>query len=212
MNDPMKRSQVARRHPYLQGLLMVPVGLWFAVVAVTTSRWWPWSGGGHGLLVVVPAGVAAALACYGITRYYETHFGRVEVPQPQRRRQLLLTVAAMAAIVAATILGEAFRAPVNLYGIAVAVSMVGLWGYGGVLRTHHLLLAGGLAILSLLPLGGAGLTTASSSTTSMTVVLLGMAVVTVSAGLIDHAYLARWLGPAGPVEGPATSESSRARI
>jgi hypothetical protein len=212
MNDSVKRSQVARRYPYLQGLLMVPVGLWFAVVAVTTSRWWPWSGGGDGLLVVVPAGVVAVLACYAITRYYESHFGRVEVPQPQRRRQLLLTVAAMATIVSATLLGEAFRAPVNLYGIAVAVSLVGLWGYAGVLRTHHLLLAGGLAVLSLLPLGGAGLSSGSSSTTSMTVVLLGMAVATVCAGLIDHSYLARWLGPARPAEGPGGSEISRAGI
>lgn len=131
MDDLGVRSAVARRYPYLQGLLMVPVGLWFVVVAITTSGWWPWSDGGHGLLVAVPAGVAAALACYGVSRYYQRHFGRVVVPRQRRIREQLLTVLAMAVIVVASILGEVARLPVNLYGVACAFALVAGWRYGG---------------------------------------------------------------------------------
>lgn len=212
MDDLEVRSAVARRYPYLQGLVMVPVGLWFAVVAITTSRSWPWGGGGHGLLVAIPAGVAAALACYGVSRYYQRHFGRVVVPRQRRIREQFLTVLAMTVIVVASILGEVARLPVNLYGVAFAFAILAWWKYGGVLRLHHLLLAAGLVILSLLPLGGTGFVSGSSTTTSMTVVLLGMGVVSVCAGLIDHAYLARWLGPAKPVDGTAANETSRVGI
>jgi hypothetical protein len=209
MDDLEIRSAAARRYPYLQGLLMVPVGLWVVVVAITTSRWWPWSDGGHGLLVAIPAGVAAALACYGVTRYYQKHFGRVVIPKQRRTREQLLTVLAMLVTVVAPILGEVARLPVNLYGLACAFGLLAMWKYGGVLRLHHVLLVAGLVILSLLPLGGSSLVSGSSTTTSTTVVALGLGVVSVCAGLIDHAYLVRWLGPAKPVDGTAVNETSR---
>jgi hypothetical protein len=211
MDDRANRSIVASRYPSLQGLLMLPVGVWVAVVGLTSSRWWPWSEGGHGLFVSVPAGVVAVLAYYGIARYYERHFGRVELPQQRRTRQWLLATAGGAVIVVASVLGEVFRLPVNLYGVAAAIVLLATWGYGGVLRVHHLLLAAGLVILSVLPLGGSGFM-GFSTTTSMTVVMLGIGVVCVCAGLMDHAYLVRWLGPARAVEGPVTNETSRIGI
>jgi len=196
MNEVDTRTTVAHRYPYLQGLLYVPIGLWLAVVAIVSSDWWPWNTGGRGLLVMVPAGVVAALACQVITRYYQRHFGRVVLPRERRVGQLLLTVAAMLAIVAATIVGELFRSPVNLYGVAVALAQLTLWAYGGIIRPHHILFTAGLLLLSMVPLGGTGLLTGDHATTSMVVVLLGMGVVDVCVGLIDHAYLVRWLGPA----------------
>lgn len=211
MEDQATRSIVASRYPSLQGLLMLPIGLWVAVVGLTSSRWWPWSEGGHGLFVSVPAGVVAVLAYYGIARYYERHFGRVEVPQQRRTGQWLLAAGGGAVIVVASILGEVFRLPVNLYGVAAAMVLLATWVYGGVLRAHHVLLAAGLVILSVLPLGGSGFM-GSSTTTSMTVVMLGIGVVCVWAGLMDHANLVRWLGPARAVEGAATTETSHVGI
>ena len=208
MKDPQERSAVATRYPYLKGLLGIPIGFSFAVVAIATYRWWPWSGGGHGLLVIGPALVAAGIAYWAIARYYQANYGRVVVAKRERISGWFLGIAGAATIVVASVLGEVFHLPVNLYGVAFVVVIVGTWRYQGVLRAHHLLLAAGLLVVSLLPLGGTGFVTGTHATTSMTLVLLGVAVVTSGAGLIDHAYLVRWLGPATPAAAKAAGETS----
>lgn len=204
---------IASRYPYLQGLRLVPIGFWLAASSVVGSAWWPWKGGmpARELAVMVPVTVVALGALAWLHRYYGQTFGRVVFRRQQRVNDAWVTLAGLLVLVAAAALDWRGELSVNVYGVAVGGLSLAYWHHGGILRRHHLVLAGAVVVVSVSPWGtvGAG-PTAGTATTLLNLTVAAMFVV---AGLLDHARLVELLGrPAGSgTTSEGTSEGRTAR-
>lgn len=202
MNDSTNLITAARRYPYLQGLLLVPIGLWLATLTLTSSGWWPWKGGmpSRELAVMIPATALAAWACSRAAHLYQERFGRVVLRRQQQVRDGVAALVGVLVLAAAQVADWSVRGPVNFTAIAFTLLALGFWKHAGVLGREHVGLALGVVALSLMPW-----TTVRSSGAPTTVLGLAMAGMIVIAGLLDHAHLVRWLGP---VDDPDTSNGS----
>jgi heme O synthase-like polyprenyltransferase len=182
--DRTQLKKAAAEYPYLRGLFLLPLGGLF--VASALGNWgYDWV-----FLAMLPL---AALAALLVNRYYDEHWGRVT---PSARTQLKATIAG--GVGAAVMLGLttllrsraswSLDLPVNPIPAAFAVLMLAYYALVARLRAHHLVIWGGLLVLSLLPVWD------GDDPANVGLVLCGVAVMV--DGVLDHLVLVRTLGPA----------------
>jgi hypothetical protein len=112
-------ARITRGYPYMQGLKVVPVGLFLLGVTFVGSTWWPWSGK---VAKLVSLGLVLAFTG-GLTRwagvYYRRRFGQVAPTREQLRRDALGTGLAALAVIAGLALDHFLEPPVSIFGIAL---------------------------------------------------------------------------------------------
>jgi hypothetical protein len=187
--DRKKLESAAAEYTYLKGLYGIPAGLLAILAALGNREWGPLR---HAWVFLAAALVLGA-ACLPISRYYHEHYGRVTLSRAQQRR------AAAAAILGAPLMfgvalllrsraGWSLDLPVNAIPVAFALLMLASYAAGSVLRIHHVIVFGALAVAGLLPVWDG----ADPSNTGL--VLIGAAMIVT--GLLDHRLLVRTFGPA----------------
>jgi hypothetical protein len=189
---------VSRGYPYLQGLKVVPVGgllLWVSLLSTEwmTTRLEGWV---PALLFALGA-IAALVAAVSIGRYYDRRFGRVSQTRTQLRRDAIGTTVAALALGAGLLIDARMTLPVSAFGLALAAVLLWYWTWSGGPRVYHWLLAGGLALVALLPAFSTwfDLDLVDKGEPALTLVLAAAGAVYVAAGLLDHAHLVRSMGP-----------------
>ena len=154
MQDLKRVRYVTANYASLQGLKMVPLGLWLWLGAAGGFGWWPWYKRWRpvsGLLALCVACVLWLLVGF----YYTRTFGRVQ-PTPQRTRHMLL-IGVMVLVVGCPwllisgFIDAAMQPPVSVLGLTVAV-LLALWCSTGNLQKHYLIAVVLIAGVSFLPL------------------------------------------------------------
>jgi hypothetical protein len=181
-------ESAAATYTYLKGLLGIPGGLLVILAALGNWEWGPLR---HAWVFL---GAALVLAAVGllISRYYVEHYGRVTLSRAQRRRAAVAVIAGAPLMFGASLLlrsraGWSLDLPVNAIPATFALLMLATYAAGGVVRTHHVIIFGSLAVAALLPVWDG----ADPSNTGL--VLVGVAIV--ASGLLDHRLLVRTFGP-----------------
>ena len=127
-----------------------------------------------------------------ISRYYAEHYGRVTLSRAQRRRATAAVIAGAPLMFVVALLlrsraGWSLDLPVNAIPASFALLMLATYAAGAVLRTHHVIIFGSLAVVGLLPVWDG----ADPSNTGL--VLVGAAII--ATGILDHRLLVRTFGP-----------------
>jgi len=191
----LKRVQyITANYASLQGLKMVPLGLWLCLGAARSFGWLPW-------YTPILSLLALCLACtlwLLISFWYTRAFGRVR-STTQRARQVLWTgimivIVSFPWLLISGFVDAALQPPVGVVGLTAAALLV-LWWSVGRLQKHYVVVAVLIAIVSLLPLLGiiskdklfGGLLSATFGT------------LLIISGVLDHLQLVRNLG-ASPKE------------
>jgi hypothetical protein len=199
MQEIKRMETITQSFNLLQGLRVVPFGLFIVVEAAATS-WLPWYAVWRPLSSGAALLLAAALSLLAHL-YYRRNFGEVRPLRPQSPAlQVGLILFGLVLMVTAGSLDRHYNMPVSLFGLAITVFLAGaLFGQYGRLRLHHLILVLLMAGMSLLPLTGlvasAELFGPDSVYGSL---VLGLGILLI--GLWDHLSLTRAL-PAPPEEG-----------
>jgi hypothetical protein len=181
-------ESAAATYAHLRGLFGIPGGL-LAILAALGN--WEWGPLRHAWIFL---GVAAVLAAASllISRYYAEHYGRVTLSRAQRRRAAAAVIVGAPLMFGAALLlrsraGWSLDLPVNAIPASFALLMLATYAAGAVLRTHHVIIFGALAVAGLLPVWDG----ADPSNTGL--VLVGAAII--ATGILDHRLLVRTFGP-----------------
>jgi hypothetical protein len=191
----VKRAQVITRHYHeLQGLKQIPVGLLFLILAADNAGWWPWFSIWQPLSGLVVAGLCF-VGIWLISRYYTQEIGRVTYRSDTRRR-FLLFLGGIIALYAANTAETFWNWPVSASGLVVAAGFALIFWFTGRILFHYLVVAGLVALVSVLPL--TGLLAASQvylfgQEAVLLMALLGLGFI--SCGILDHGWLTRALPP-----------------
>ncbi len=185
MNDLARIRFVAGSFYYLQGLRLVPLGLWTIAFAAG------WFGRQGDCTVSLPTLILVIVLYKLIGVYYDRHFGRVERSAADRRLDWISLAIAVDAIWLATWVDSTGKLPISLLGLALAgfLLSVHLRSPGGY-RLYYAILAALLALLSLAPLA---LRQAPKDISPLLLAALGGAYIV--GGVLDHLVLARSLKP-----------------
>lgn len=183
-------QRVTTNYTSLQGLKMLPLGLWLCLEAIASFGWWPRYAHGRPLSSLLTLCAAGALWLL-VGLYYTRSFGRVK-PKPQRLRQLLQTgiiviVISLPWLFIAGFLDGALQSRVSILGLAVAILLALGWIVGN-LQEHYAVTAAIIAIISLLPLVGI----IPGGQRSTLTIIIGVSLIT--CGVLDHIQLVRGLG------------------
>jgi hypothetical protein len=136
----------------LQGLRIVPFGLFFLMGALGSLAWTPWSG-------FMTAGIredsliiaAAMFLLYGlISVYYRRRFGTV-VPEEKSDKQIRRAAALWGVFVVALIIDFYYRWPVNFMMLSLAACFA-FAGFDGSRRYGQILLGAVCAVWAVFPL------------------------------------------------------------
>ena len=177
--DAQALNAAGSRYYTLRGLLMVPEG--FLLVAAGLLNMPPLGNepvsGSAGWFVV--ALTLAIVGYVGFNRYYVTTFGRVKPSRSTLVRITIYTVPFAALVSVAITLDSQLDLPVTLFGAAYGVSLLVYYRLLEVLRPHHGVLLGGLAVLSLAPIWGA-------AHDKVYLAMIPIGLVTVAVGIFDH--------------------------
>jgi hypothetical protein len=183
MNNLERIRAVTANFYLLQGLRLVPIGLWLMAA-------------GSGLLgapgnctLALPALLVTMALYWAAGRYYERNFGRVERAAADRRAENIAGVVMLAALLVAQAIESVWRLPFSLLALVIAAFLFYVhWRTPGGFRKHYLGLAVLLAALSVVPLflnrDAQGLWPALQ-------VVTGAALA--AGGLLDHLVLSRAL-------------------
>jgi hypothetical protein len=177
----------------LQGLKMVPLGLWLWLWAVGEAGWWPWRNDCNPLLNLLTLPMALALWLI-VGAYYTRAFGRVR-PTSHRMGRTLFTGAMVLVVSFPWLLisgyaDAALQPPVSVLGLTAA-GLLALWCSTGRLHRQYLVAAALIAVVSLLPLLGI----ISRDQLFGGVLCATLGTVLVVGGVLDHLRLARSLKP-----------------
>jgi hypothetical protein len=140
--------------------------------------------------------LAAATVWLPIARYYDRHYGRITASAGQQARGGVAAIAAVALILGGSLAlrsgGDwSLDLPVNALAAALAAGFLIYHAVSVGLKPHQMIIWGSLLVAALLPVwGGLDL----SDTSNVGLVLSGVAAI--AAGVFDHRFLARSLGPA----------------
>lgn len=186
MNDLARIRFVAGQFYYLQGLRLVPFGLWTVAFAAG------WFGRQGDCTFSLPTLILVIILYKLVGVYYDRHFGRVERSLADRRLDWISLAVAIPAIWLAVWIDATGRLPISLLALALAgfLLVVHLRSPGGY-RRYYAVLAALLALLSLTPLA---LGQAPKDVSPPVLAALGGAYIV--GGVLDHLVLARSLKPA----------------
>ena len=183
----MERQQfeaAAAGNHYLRGLLAVPLGMLLITSGLGNMEWGPF----RDLWVVPLCMLLAGIAYLLVTRYYNDHYGRV-TPRTGQVRTVVGIVLSLIALAGAPVLIQAVDLPVNGFGVAWAAVALGYYAVNVGLRPHHVVIWGGLLVVSLVPVWGDPRTTNSANAGLM---MIGLALI--ATGIFDHRLLVRSFG------------------
>jgi hypothetical protein len=188
----LKRVQfVTANYASLQGLKMVPLGLWLCLGAARSFGWMPWYTPIASLLALCVAGGLWLL----VGRWYARDFGRVR-PTAQRARQVLWTgilvvLVSFPWLLILSFVDAALEPPLSTVGLAAAaLLLLWLWRSAPPLPNHYVVAAALIATVSLLPL--LGIMSRSQSFGGVLGATLGTSLIAI--GVLDHRQLVRYLG------------------
>ena len=183
--DRKELESKASEFPYLQGLLSVPIGLFFLAVGVGQLVWDP-----VGPWLFLGGAVFTAALYVPISRYYANHYGRITPAQSNRIKDAVMTLVGIVVILGGAIVDEKLDLPISGYAAGFAIVMLIYVHLVIGLKAHHLVIWGGLLAASLLPVwDGLGIEQ------EVPLSLLPMGAATIAAGVFDHAVLVRTFGP-----------------
>ena len=197
MSDLQKTRFLAANYANLQGLHAVPLGLLLLVVIL-----WANAQTGPASNLTLPLLVAAAMLAlaWGIRRYYQSHFGKVESTPGQKRLEILLGVIGGPVALAAFFADTGLRLPFSCIGLVFAAAfVVEYWRMqqaapGRYLLPNTLVYTMLMLVVSLLPLAGLdGWWTLLGMRSQLMGVLLAASLVILAAGLLGHWYFVRQL-------------------
>jgi hypothetical protein len=143
--------RVTKYYDQLQGLRQVPFGVLFLLMAVWKAGWWPWFDKWQPLSGFLFIGLAM-LAFWGIGSYYERTFGKVRQSANSRRNGNILAFTFLVGLYLMGFAEYEWRWPVSGTGLFTAVALIAYYFQTGSFRLQYLVLAGLMAVVSLLPL------------------------------------------------------------
>jgi hypothetical protein len=190
-------ERITRSYPYLQGLKVVPIGLFMLGVVLVGSSWWPWNAP---VTKLVPLGLVLSGSVglmWWAARYYEGRFGRVAPTREQLRRDAKGTGLAAVAVAAGVLIDASLAPPVSASAIALGASLLWYWTWSGGPRWYQRVAAAAFAVVAVLPIAGDALDVGmiEPGEPIVNLVLLVAGATFIVTGLMDHAYLVRELGP-----------------
>lgn len=139
---------VTAHFEFLQGLVLVPVICWMALAMAWAADWVP----GWPVLAAAPC---ALLGSYLAVRHYRRHYGQVR-PRASRGRGVVSALPIVVLTVAAATGTFSESWPVSLPGIVLAAGVAGCAWFQRPLAPALVPVAVLGALLSVLPLAGAG--------------------------------------------------------
>ena len=151
MDNPTRVRYITRNFDALQGLKMVPFGLYFLAMGAG------WLGKQGDLSLSLPAFVLTLLVYWLTGRYYTRNFGRVNSERSNLVNNFFLPLAVILILWVAAAVDYSMRLPVSAFGLTLAIILL-IWWWLQEQRTriHYAVMAGLIALISLAPLGGVG--------------------------------------------------------
>ena len=205
--DAEQVGLIAARFRELQGLRLIPLGIYF-LFFLALEIWLPFSrdgvraAGANKLLWIVGIDVGAfavaLVAVRWVSGWYRRKYGWVEPTAHQRLIGMIIggvgTAAFMIPFEIETIFLNGRALPFNPLDLGLALAIFGFWLYMGRSFRHYLALAGVGFVLSLA--SAVGITPATFAW-HMQEATLYLAVATIVAGIIDHRILTSMLAQTG---------------
>lgn len=193
----VKQARLITRHYHeLQGLKQLPIGLLFLVLAANNAGWWPWFSIWQPISGLVAAGFCF-VGIWLISRYYTQEIGRVTYRSDTRRRNLLfLFHGGIIAMYAASTAETVWDWPVSASGLVFAAGFALVFWFTGRVLFHYLVVAGLIALVSVLPLTGllaANQVYLFGQEAVLLMALIGLGFI--GCGMLDHGWLTRALPP-----------------
>jgi heme/copper-type cytochrome/quinol oxidase subunit 3 len=186
---------VTANYRCMQGLRMVPFGLYLVLWSLTKTVWWPASPALQEPIPDVVGITLALIAASWIGRYYARTYG--EVQSLPRTVPWIVGYAASCSLVLVGIVADAYLSlPVSGFALAFAALMVLYWRVTGSFQTHYLWGAAALAALAFaaLPLHELTRPYVESRLSGMTVYMAITGLLYALAGYLDHRNLVAILG------------------
>ena len=151
MDNPTHVRYITRNFDALQGLKMVPFGLFFLAMGAG------WLGEQGDLSLSLPAFVLTLLVSWLISRYYTRNFGRVNSERSNLVNNFLLPLAVILILWVAAAIDYSMRLPVSVFGLTLAI-ILSFWWWLQEQRTriHYAIMASLIVLISLAPLAGIG--------------------------------------------------------
>jgi hypothetical protein len=176
--DLQQIRYVTQNYNNLQGLRLLPIGLWLLIEGLFTAE------------CAIPTLLIALVLTWLIGVYYKRQFGQVHAMNSPSWKSCLIAVLVLAALAAATAADYYLGLPVNLLGLTMAFGLFWVWlqpAYRP--RLHYLVVAILVAALSLLQLFG--ISSGHATQPSMLAGSIGILMVLLVGGLFDHLLLVR---------------------
>ncbi len=197
MTQPIGRTRfLAANYSTLQGLKIVPLGLWITFIAIWIDRQDNSSRDlGLPLLLLL---VAAALTIF-INHYYKRTFGQVTPSREDSRRNIVLSILLAILAYGAFIVDSARWLPFSTYGLLVSIFTLEEYirltlRYKDQFFLPYLILSILVTIVSLLPLFTPfKFWNALGIRDSLDGILLIIGILTVITGVFSHFYFLRYL-------------------
>lgn len=183
-------TRAAANYSYLRGLIAVPAGAIFIASALANAEIGPFAQA----WVFPVVAIAAGLACWRISRWYDAHYGRLSPSTAQLVRGGVAAAIAVTVLFGSSLLLRSAASwsldlPVNAIAVGVGLAMLILYGIGVGLRLHHVLVWGGLVVVGAVPLWD------GPDPSNVGLVLAGVA--TILCGLLDHRLFVQTFGAPG---------------
>src|SRR3954447_1193988 len=137
----------AAKLSYLRGWFYIPGGALFILAALANWEVGPLR---HAWAFPVAVALVGAL-CLPIARYYHEHYGRISISARQQVRGAVAILAGFAVAVGGSLLLRSradwsLDLPVNATAVTLALIMLLTYAIGVGLRTHHIVIWGGLLV------------------------------------------------------------------
>ena len=183
MENLTRIRYITRNFDTLQGLKMVPFGLYFLATGAG------WLGEQGDLSLSLPAFALTILAYWLISRYYTRNFGRVYPERSNIVNNILLPLVVILILWIAAAVDYWMRLPVSIFGLTLAITLFGWWWLQDQrTRVHYAVMSGLIALISLAPLSGIG-EGWSIIQPPRTLFNLLVGVIFVIGGILDHLIL-----------------------
>lgn len=151
MDNPTHVRYITRNFDALQGLKMVPFGLFFLAMGAG------WLGEQGDLSLSLPAFVLTLLVSWLISRYYTRIIGRVNSERSNLVNNFLLPLAVILILWVAAAIDYSMRLPVSVFGLTLAIILFFWWWLQEQrTRIHYAIMASLIVLISLAPLAGIG--------------------------------------------------------